>query len=191
MDLLHATWRMEYVAAPRAPEQRAGQSSPFAAMLATPADDEANLVLWRGALSFIVLNRYPYNPGHLLVLPNREVAELTELTPEEQLDLFAALGIGQGVLKRAMRPDGFNIGLNLGHAAGAGIPRHLHLHVVPRWEGDTNFMPVLGDTRVLPEALSRTWHKLKALLPTEAMGPARAYGSSRPRPVGGTTPPFP
>lgn len=191
MDLLHATWRMEYVAAPRAFEERAGESSPFAAMLAAE-DDEANLVLWRGSHTFIVLNRFPYNAGHLLVLPKREVASLAALTAEERLDLMDALVLGQEALRRALNPDGYNIGLNLGHAAGAGIPKHLHIHVVPRWEGDTNFMPVLGDTRVLPEALARTWHKLREHLAAAAAAHHHSHPSPhRDRPVGGTTPPFP
>ena len=177
---------MEYVTAPRSPEQRAGEHSPFATMLAA-ADDEANLLLWRGPRSFILLNRFPYNPGHLLVLPNREVANLSDLQRDERLDLLDSVSLGQDVLQRGLQPDGFNIGLNLGRAAGAGVPKHLHFHIVPRWEGDTNFMPVLGQTRVLPEALLATWRKLRTLLPQRSATPP-------PMPIRkatGTTPPFP
>lgn len=156
MQYLHAHWRMDYVKQPKDQRQR---RSPFLAALASP-DRRASLLLWRDECAFILLNRYPYNPGHLLVLPIREVAELEELSPDEQAGFFQAMIRAKGILQRAMNPDGFNVGLNLGSAAGAGIPRHLHCHVVPRWDGDTNFMPILADTKVLPQALEDLYDQL-------------------------------
>lgn len=106
------------------------------------------------------MNRYPYNAGHLLVLPVREVSDFEELTEVERLALFASVLRAQRILKQAMQPEGFNIGFNVGAAAGAGIASHLHAHVVPRWNGDTNFMPVVGKTKVLPEALETLYDRL-------------------------------
>jgi ATP adenylyltransferase len=108
-----------------------------------------------------MLNRFPYNPGHLLAIPFREVIDIEELTAAESADLFAALTFGKKILKAALKPDGFNMGFNLGAASGGSIP-HLHGHVVPRWNGDNNFMPVLGQTRILPQALESTWERLSA-----------------------------
>ncbi|HEX2099100.1 MAG TPA: HIT domain-containing protein, partial [Candidatus Synoicihabitans sp.] len=113
----------------------------------------------RSPLSYLMLNRYPYNPGHLLAIPYREMTDLENLTPAESADLMAIMSFGKRVLREAMSPDGFNLGFNLGSAAGGSIA-HLHGHIVPRWNGDTNFMPVLGQTRILPQALEATWQKL-------------------------------
>ncbi len=154
MQQLHAYWRMEYIEAPKAPTGR----RPFSELPAL-GDDRAALIVHRSALSYLMLNRFPYNPGHLLVIPFREVADLTELTSEENADLFRTLTFGELVLREALRPDGFNVGFNLGSAAGGSIA-HLHGHIVPRWAGDNNFMPVLGQTRVLPQALEALWDKL-------------------------------
>ena len=109
----------------------------------------------------LIGNNFPYNPGHLMVLPNREVGDLALLTAEERAEMMDLLVKCQAVLTKVMSPAGFNMGLNLGKAAGAGIPTHLHFHVVPRWDGDHNFMPVIADTRVLPQALAELWARLK------------------------------
>ena len=109
----------------------------------------------------MVLNKFPYNPGHILVVPLRHVGELEDVTAEENAELQALLQRAIRAIRRTADPQGFNIGLNLGRMAGAGIPEHLHWHVVPRWSGDTNFMPVVGDTRVLPELLAETYQRLK------------------------------
>ena len=124
-------------------------------------ETEPERVLARGELAYVVLNKFPYNPGHILVVPLRHVGDLEELTSEENGELQALLQRALGAIRRTAGPDGFNIGLNLGRIAGAGIPEHLHWHVVPRWSGDTNFMPVVGDTRVLPELLVETYRRLK------------------------------
>ncbi len=155
-ERLHPYWRMEYIAAPKPPSS----PRPFTDLPALGDDREA-LIVHRTPLSYLMLNRFPYNPGHLLVIPFREVSDLTDLTPDEQTDLMAALVFGQRLLRAVLRPDAFNIGFNLGRPAGGSID-HLHGHIVPRWAGDNNFMPVLGQTRILPQALSETWDKLHA-----------------------------
>ena len=161
MDLLHSYWRMEYVTAPAKPGE--GHENPFVE-LPKRGDDRAALILHRGEHAYLVLNKFPYNPGHLLVVPYDEVAELEDLTPEARAELMELIVKAQQTLRSALRPDGFNIGFNLGSAAGAGIPKHLHAHIVPRWNGDTNFMPVIGKTRTLPQALEQTWECLRNAL---------------------------
>lgn len=148
---------MEYVAAPKCDLSQC--ANPFLE-LPKGSDDRAALIVWRSRHCYLVLNRFPYNPGHLLAVPYREVASLAALTHEERDDLMEALVTAEDLLRKAFAPDGFNTGFNFGKAAGAGIPHHLHAHIVPRWEGDTNFMPVLAQTRVLPQALESTWERL-------------------------------
>ena len=157
MDHLHAYWRMEYIEAPR---EMSGEN-PFTALPAL-GDDVAALIIHRSRLSYLVLNRYPYNPGHLLAVPFRNVADLTELDPAERADLMDEIILGKDILRAAVKPDGFNLGFNLGTAAGGSIT-HLHAHIVPRWTGDTNFMPVIGDTRVLPQSLATMYARLSAV----------------------------
>lgn len=167
MEHLHAYWRMEYVEAPKGP----AFGKPFRD-LPQLGDDRAALIVHRSQLTYLLLNRFPYNAGHLLVIPFREVADLPDLSAEERADFFATLILAEEILRQALRPDGFNIGLNLGSAAGAGIPGHLHAHVVPRWSGDTNFMPVVGGTRVLPQALDALWSRLREFCPGHAESPS-------------------
>lgn len=126
-------------------------------------DDKASLIVSREKYTFILMNRYPYNAGHLLVLPYREVADIEDLNKNERHCFLESTIKAKRILKAAIKPDGFNIGINLGEAGGAGIPKHLHLHVVPRWKGDTNFMPVVGSTRVLPQSLEAMWNRLKSV----------------------------
>jgi ATP adenylyltransferase len=155
MDHLHAYWRMDYIEAPREP---AG-GNPFADLPALGNDKEA-LIVHRRRLSYLILNRYPYNPGHLLAVPFRVVVDIAELDAAERADLMDAIIFGKEVLRVAVNPNGFNVGFNLGAAAGGSIP-HLHAHIVPRWNGDTNFMPVIGQTRVLPQSLAAMYSRLK------------------------------
>ena len=157
MQQLHAYWRMDYIEAPRYP---AKMKRPFTE-LPSLGDDRSALIVHRSAHSYLILNRFPYNPGHLLAVPYRDVVELEELTPGERADLMDEISFARRLLREAINPDGVNIGFNLGSAAGSSIT-HLHGHVVPRWNGDTNFMPVLAQTRVLPQALEATWEKLVA-----------------------------
>jgi ATP adenylyltransferase len=127
------------------------------------ADDAATLILARGDQAFVILNAYPYNPGHLMVATNRHAGELEELGVDELTDTGALVQRSVRALRESSSPDGFNVGMNLGRVAGAGIPGHLHWHVVPRWNGDTNFMPVVGETKVLPQLLTETYARLKPL----------------------------
>ena len=157
MQQLHAYWRMEYIEAPRYP---AAMKRPFTELPAL-GDDRAALIVHRSRLSYLVLNRFPYNPGHLLAVPFRETTTLEELSAEERSDLFDEIIVAQRVLTAAVNPDGFNVGFNLGKAVAGGSIPHLHGHIVPRWNGDNNFMPVLAHTRILPEALDATWEKLR------------------------------
>jgi ATP adenylyltransferase len=128
------------------------------------ADPGSRYVLASEGSAFVVLNLYPYNPGHLLVSPVRHVGELEELRPEELADVSRLLQRSVRALREASNPMGFNLGMNLGRVAGAGVPDHVHWHVVPRWDGDTNFMPIVGRTRVLPELLADTYGRLKPFL---------------------------
>lgn len=158
MDHLHAYWRMEYIEAPRLPDE----SKPFSSLPAL-GDDAKALIIHRSPLSYLLLNRYPYNAGHLLVIPFRDVADLTALRADERADLMDEIIFGKEVLQAALKPDAFNVGFNLGSAAGGSIP-HLHAHIVPRWNGDTNFMPVIGKTRVLPQSLEAMYERLSAVV---------------------------
>ncbi len=157
MDRLWTPWRMEYIRSASAEEQ------PACIFCALPeeGDDERNLILARAGTAFVILNRFPYNAGHLMVASSRHVGEYEDLSEEELLDVQRLLQRSVAALKEEMQPHGFNLGVNLGRTAGAGIPDHLHWHVVPRWGGDTNFMPVLGQTKVLPELLAETYQKLR------------------------------
>jgi len=159
METLHAPWRIEYILSPK-PELKEGLFT----RIAQSSDDEANHVVVRDRTCFALLNKYPYNGGHLMVVPYKQVADLNGLTEEELADLWKLVRRCINALKAAMKPDGFNIGINLGKVAGAGIVEHLHIHVVPRWSGDTNFMPVIANTTVLPQALSELAAKLRAEL---------------------------
>ena len=147
---------MDYIEAPRMP----ASERPFTDLPAL-GDDRAALIVHRSPLAYLMLNRFPYNPGHLLAIPFRDVTDIEELTPAESTDLFALITFGKKILKATLRPDGYNIGFNLGSASGGSIA-HLHGHIVPRWNGDNNFMPVLGQTRILPQALEATWERLTA-----------------------------
>lgn len=152
---LWAPWRMQYI-------KHIKEDGCFLcdAVCADPGQDAQNLVLWRGQLCFAICNRFPYTNGHLLVAPTEHKAELHDLTREEIFALFDTVRKMQVLLNSVMNPDGYNIGLNFGRAAGAGLLEHLHIHIVPRWEGDTNFMPVLGEAKVIPEALSALYQRL-------------------------------
>ena len=155
MKRIWAPWRIQYIQMEKPKEcilcEKPKQNN-----------DALNYILHRGDKNFIILNSYPYNPGHLMVAPYRHVAGLEELTEEERHEHFEIVSQSIKVLRQAFNPGGFNIGMNLGKVAGAGIDDHFHTHIVPRWQGDTNFMPVLADVRVLPEALAETYQKLKS-----------------------------
>jgi ATP adenylyltransferase len=152
METLWAPWRFEYFEQPK--------SRDFLAEAARTSDDAAHLVLARRKNGFLIMNRYPYTVGHLMSVPYREVGELSELGENEITELVSLVVLGQNLLRKVIKAEGFNIGLNLGECAGAGVPNHLHIHIVPRWSGDTNFMPILSGTRMLSEALRALYDKL-------------------------------
>ncbi len=129
---------------------------------ADPSEDAKNLVIYRGAYCFVMMNLYPYNTGHLLISPYQHTGTLTQIPPETAQELFALTQKSEAALTEALRPHGFNLGMNLGKIAGAGFPNHAHMHIVPRWEGDTNFMPVLADVKIMPEFMEQTYAKIMA-----------------------------
>ena len=154
MEHIWAPWRIQYIQGEK-PEgcilcEKPGQDN-----------DAQNYILYRGSKNFIIMNTYPYNPGHLMVAPYRHIASLEELTEEERHEHFEVVSRVIRVLREAFNPGGFNIGINIGKVAGTGVDDHVHTHIVPRWQGDTNFITVMTDTRVIPEALTETYQKLK------------------------------
>lgn len=134
---------------------------------ADPANDRDNLLLWRGERAFIALNLYPYANGHMLIAPYEHTSQLEAVDPETSKEMMVLVGKGIRALKQVMNPQGYNMGANLGRVAGAGVEDHIHLHLVPRWNGDTNFMPVLADIRMIPELLPQTYDALLAALKSE------------------------
>lgn len=157
---IHAPWRMDYILSVDKP---AADGKCFLCQAAEATEEKElaeRLVLWTTPHSTVLINRFPYTNGHLLVSPRAHKAELEELTEDELLDLQRQMFAAVQLLRRAISPQGFNTGMNLGRCAGAGVPGHLHLHVVPRWAGDTNFMSVVGEVRVVPQAMSQLYEQL-------------------------------
>lgn len=156
-ERLWAPWRFAYIES---------KESPGCIFVELPAQDRDrdNLILYRGRRCFVMLNAYPYTNGHLMVAPYRHTADMGELDDEELLEVNQLLAASLDWLRKAYAPDGFNIGVNLGRAAGAGIPTHIHWHVVPRWNGDTNFMTTVGDVRVLPQSLDQSYDRLRLIV---------------------------
>lgn len=165
LDRLWAGWRNTYVAASGNGEL-VGTGSVFRRILESGMPDDEAYIVWRGDEVFAILNAYPYTSGHLLVMPYREVPELEDLTDAEATELWAGVRAAVVAVKVAYGAHGVNVGINLGEAAGAGVPSHLHVHVLPRWSADSNFMTAIAETRVLPEALTDTWRKVRDAWPT-------------------------
>ena len=161
-----APWRMEYIRS--LGEQQKEEGCFLCRYWATPENDVANRVVWRGQHIFVVMNRFPYTNGHLLVALAEHKADMEELGDEQLADLSRGIRDAVRLLRATLRPQGFNIGYNISHCAGAGLPDHLHAHVVPRWSGDTNFMAVLGDIRVVPDALDALYRELANALRAQA-----------------------
>lgn len=155
MERLWAPWRMAYIT------QEPREGCLFCRAIADPSDPDAALVVWRPEGAIVMLNKFPYNAGHVMVAPQAHKGDLAELSDDESRALMRALARTITVLREALKPEGFNVGANIGRVAGAGIPDHVHLHVVPRWNGDTNFMPVLSEVKVVNEHLEQTAEKLK------------------------------
>jgi len=187
MEKLFSPWRLRYIRSARRP---ASGCVFCAAQRARPGP--RSLVLVRGQSNYVILNKYPYNNGHLMVVPDAHHASLVDLDPATLSEMMTLAARCEAALRRAYRPSGINLGMNLGRSAGAGIEGHVHLHIVPRWDGDTNFMTVVHGTRVIPEALEETWRRLRPLLERSLAGgpggrgrapggrkPARRPGSGR------------
>jgi len=154
MKKLYSPWRYPYLIEPK------GEGCIFCI---EPEEDEARLVLFRNQHSFIIMNLYPYNNGHIMIVPNRHISTLNDLTNDESADLFSNLRLSEKVIKQRYNTDGLNVGMNLGKAAGAGVDEHLHIHVVPRWFGDSNYMTTTADLRVIPEDFQQAYRNLKTL----------------------------
>ncbi len=165
MDRLWSPWRSKYIEGfSEEGKSPADGACLFCDVQLHPELDEERYMLHRGKSCFVIMNLYPYNSGHLLVVPRRHLAKLSDLTDEEYLEIMRLLGICSDALQESLNPHGFNIGANVGRVSGAGIEHHIHFHIVPRWNGDTNFMPVLGDTKVISEELAKTYRKIKERL---------------------------
>jgi len=162
LEHIWAGWRAAYVGEIATTPDDQESASIFTAILASGRPDSETFVVWRGDTCFAILNAFPYTSGHLLVMPYREVGELADLTPGEHAELWVASTAAVGALQAAYQPDGVNLGMNLGRTAGAGVPGHLHVHVLPRWNGDTNFMTTVAGVRVMPETLGDSWAKVRA-----------------------------
>jgi ATP adenylyltransferase len=154
LERLWAPWRERFILCEKEP-------GCFLCRTAREKKDDKNFILWRGKKCFVILNRYPYNNGHLMVAPYRHVGQLENLNEEELLELFKISQLCVKIIKTAMKPHGLNLGINLGKVSGAGVADHIHLHIVPRWRGDTNFMPILAETKIVSIGLKQTYQQLK------------------------------
>lgn len=168
MKRLWSPWRSQYVAG-----QETEDASCIFCRFPQEQDDSRNLVVYRGELAYVVMNRFPYNSGHLMIVPYEHTAEFQTLSASALAEVMSLLSTCLTALRTAFKPDGYNAGMNLGSAAGAGVADHIHMHVVPRWVGDTNFMPALADVKVMPEMLEDSYRKLAA-----AMSRARSSGTT-------------
>lgn len=158
MKHLWAPWRMTYLEC----KDKHSKDCCVFCVRDIEGEDAQRLILWRGQHAFVIMNKYPYTNGHLLVAPYRHIPDILDLEPEEEREMFQLLRKCRVVMQRCLHPQGFNIGINLGNIAGAGLAEHLHMHIVPRWMGDTNFMPVFADVRVIPQHLEETYAILLA-----------------------------
>ena len=173
MKTLWAPWRAEYIYCAGGQNSVSRRHCLFCNLLKTK-DDPKNLILYRGRHVFVVMNRFPYNNGHLMVAPNRHTADLETFSAAESAELFKLVQRSLAALRRALKPQGFNVGANLGRVAGAGVAGHVHIHIVPRWLGDVNFMPLMAETKVISEHLSETYDRLK-----EGFGPGAGSSPQR------------
>ena len=157
MTLIFAPWRIEYIRSPK-------HDGCIFCDFPKENRDKERLILYRGEKAFVIMNNYPYNPGHVMIAPYRHIGNLEDLSDEELLEIMKLAQLMVKAIKKAMKPEGFNMGFNIGRVAGAGIEGHIHMHIVPRWNGDTNFMPVLANTKVIPQAIKDSYGELKKAL---------------------------
>ncbi|MCF7912635.1 MAG: HIT domain-containing protein [Candidatus Cloacimonetes bacterium] len=155
-DILYSPWRLDYINSPK-------EEGCIFCLEESEKNDEKHLILFRGKLSFVIMNMYPYNNGHLMVVPNRHTNSIISLSDAERNDLFELVQCTVKIIEENYKPQGINIGMNIGKAAGAGIDEHIHVHIVPRWSGDVNFMTSIAATRVIPEKFENVYHRLKEL----------------------------
>lgn len=161
MSHMWSPWRSEYIQTFKKPPRSHTKGLSIFAQALAEGDDDKNLIVWRGTFCFVIMNRYPYNSGHLMVVPNRQTADVQSLRPEELLDIMQTSQRAMRALDTVMKPQGYNFGANIGRSSGAGVDEHIHFHIVPRWVGDTNFMPVLADTKVISEDMKKTLKNLR------------------------------
>lgn len=154
MRLIFAPWRIEYIRSPK-------HDGCIFCDFPKENRDKERLILYRGERVFAIMNNYPYNPGHVMIAPYRHIGNLEDLSDEELLEIMKLAQLMIKAIKKAMKPEGFNMGFNVGRVAGAGIEDHIHMHIVPRWNGDTNFMPVLADVKVIPQAIEESYDELR------------------------------
>jgi ATP adenylyltransferase len=161
MERMWSPWRSKYIASFKKSPRRKKRSGSLFTKALKAKDDDAQLIVWRGEYCFVIMNRYPYNSGHLLIVPNRQTPDIRDLTPVELAEIMKTVQRSIRALDAVMGPQGYNFGANLGRVSGAGVDDHVHFHIVPRWNGDTNFMPVLADTKVISEEIVDTLKKLR------------------------------
>ena len=160
MKQIWAPWRIEYIKQSQKAKLKTGRKGCFLCLNSSKSDGK-NLILLRGKYAFVIMNRFPYNPGHLMIAPYRHIRTIEQCRAEEAGELFQLLKHCISALKMVMKPEGFNIGVNIGNVAGAGVPGHLHIHIIPRWLGDTNFMPIIGEIKIINEELHKMYRKVK------------------------------
>ncbi len=163
MKQIWAPWRIEYIEQSQKAKFKGKKLDCFLCLNSGKSDSK-NLILLRGKYSFVIMNRFPYNPGHLMIAPYRHIKTIERCRTEEAEELFQLLKRCISALKIIMKPEGFNIGVNIGYVAGAGVPGHLHIHIIPRWLGDTNFMPIISEIKIINEGLHKMYRKLKGVL---------------------------
>jgi ATP adenylyltransferase len=167
MKRMWSPWRSQYIASFRNPPKKKKRGESLFTSAERAGDDDAQLIVWRGKYCFVIMNRYPYNNGHLMVVPYRQTSDIQQLTRDELAEVMETVQRAIRALDAEMAPEAYNFGANIGKASGAGVAEHIHFHVVPRWNGDTNFMPVLSDTKVISQDIQDTLKKLRKRLKTE------------------------
>jgi len=170
MKRMWSPWRSAYIESFKKPAKASGKGESIFTAALKAKDDDKNFILWRGKYCFMIMNLYPYNSGHLMIVPYKQTSDIHKLSESVLREVMKASLLGMKALEKVMKPQGFNFGANIGRASGAGVDDHVHFHIVPRWNGDTNFMPVLGETKIISEDMRRTMLKLRKALNTSRRG---------------------